>query len=472
MKFRLIPDRTQYLNDVSEVPRAFAPFLELSDDGENFLEWETGFDGKNFYCVINSDVFGREEKSFEPKEKENLLYKKFTKRFVKNFLYDYLSRHLDKRLPYGSLTGVRPTGLYYELMKENDPKGYLEKEFKVSEKRASLIEKCVLNQKGYRNEDPLAAAIFVNVPFCPTRCAYCSFISTEVFRVEKELPLYVETAVRELERIKEIIGNSGRKVSSIYVGGGTPTCLGTALLEKLLTPLKDFGTEFTVEAGRPDTVDAEKVDLLKAMNVTRVSLNPQTFHERTLEKIGRKHTVEEIYRSYELLKDKFSVNADLIAGLPDEDEEDFAYSVRKTTELRPDNVTVHAVSLKRGSRFNEEGRSKKADGRAFAMCDFALDYLQEKGYSPYYMYRQKNTADNAENVGYCLPGTQCRYNIDMMEESITVFGAGAGAVSKSVCGEKEHRIERLANPKGFREYIDRREEVIGRKAEFFNTFRS
>lgn len=468
MKFRLIPDTTQYLNDVSEVPRAFAPFLEISDEGENFLEWKIYRDGNSFGCVIDSDVFGKEEKSFIIEEEQDLLYKKFTKRFVKNFLYDYLSRHLGRELPYGSLTGVRPTGLYYELISENNPKGYLQKEFKVSEKRASLIEKCVLNQKGYRNEDPLAAAVFVNVPFCPTRCAYCSFISTEAFRVAKELPLYVDTAVAELERIKEIISRSGRKVSSVYVGGGTPTCLETALLEKLLTPLKDFGTEFTVEAGRPDTVNEEKVDLLKAMNVTRVSLNPQTFHERTLEKIGRKHTVEEIYRSYELLKGKFSVNADLIAGLPEEDKDDFVYSLQKTTELGPDNVTVHALSLKRGSVFNEEGRAKKADGTTFEMCDHAMDELQEKGYLPYYMYRQKNTADNAENVGYCLPGTQCRYNIDMMEESVTVFGAGAGAVSKSIHGEKERRIERLANPKGFREYIDRREEVIGRKTQFFH----
>lgn len=466
MKFRLIPDRTEYLNDVSEVPRAFAPFLEISDDGENYLGWTTSFDGRTFTCVIDSDLFGREENSFEPQGKEGLIYKKYTKRFVKNFLYDYLSRHTGKELPYGSLTGVRPTGLYYELINEKDPKGYLKKEFKVSEKRASLIEKCVLNQQGYRNEDPFAAAIFVNVPFCPTRCAYCSFISTEAFRVAKELPLYVESVVRELEEIKEIIVSSGRKVKSIYVGGGTPTCLDVPLLEKLLAPLRDFGTEFTVEAGRPDTVTAEKVDLMKEMKVTRVSLNPQTFHEKTLEVIGRKHTVKQIYDAYALFEGRFSVNADLIAGLPGEDIADFEFSLNRTSELRPDNITVHALSLKRGSRFNEEGRTKKADGATFAMCDYAIDELQSRGYSPYYMYRQKNTADNAENVGYCLPDKQCRYNIDMMEESITVFGAGAGAVSKLV-SEKNRRIERFANPKGFREYIERRESVIGGKKNFF-----
>ncbi len=463
MKIRLVCPLNDYLNDVQEVPRAFAPALEITQDAEHFLEWKRDYSDGKFTVEITSDIFGNAKKELVIDDGDSSKFKKLTKRFVKNFLYDFLSENLKITLPYGSLTGVRPTKLYYELMTGNDPIGLLKSDFRVSETKAKLIKECVDNQRGIINESDDDAAIFLNVPFCPTRCSYCSFISTEIGRVRKELPLYIDGMERELNAALEAIVSAGKTVTSIYVGGGTPVSIGAEFLDRLLRPLKDLNVEFTVEAGRPDVITSEVVEVMKNNNVTRVSVNPQTFKQSTLALIGRKHTVEDIYRAYGLVSD-FSVNMDLIAGLPDESEEDFEDSLKKTLELAPDNITVHSLSLKRGSVMTSEGAVKRADGQIGGMTDYARTVLAENGYAPYYMYRQKNTADNLENVGYAKCGKQCKYNIDMMEESITVVGIGAGAISKKKDGTL---LERLANPKGFREYVDRNLEIVGKKAVFF-----
>lgn len=464
MKVRLDCPHNDYLNDVQDIPRAFAPVLEVDDDADNFLSWKYGYADGKFVATIESDVFGSDTKELIISDENISDYKKYTKRFIKNFLYDFLSDCLSIKLPYGSLTGVRPTKLYYELMRKGDALGILMSEFRVTERRAKLIERCVVNQKGVINDDPDAVAIFVNIPFCPTRCSYCSFISTEVGRVKKELPRYVDVLLAEINAAKQAISSAGKKVTSIYVGGGTPGSIGVDNLAKILSPLSSYGVEFTVEAGRPDTIDAELVDVMKRNSVTRVSVNPQSFKEETLRLIGRSHTLDDVYRAYELTKDVFSVNMDLIAGLPGENTDDFKYSLFKTLELRPDNITVHSLSLKRGSVLTNDGNKKTGDGTVKNMTDFAMDVLAEQRYSPYYMYRQKNTADNLENVGYSLAGKQCKYNVDMMEESISVVGMGAGAMSKLVAGD---RIERASDPKGFREYVERADEMINNKERFF-----
>lgn len=465
MKIRLIYPQTDYLNDVQDVPRAFSPYLEITANADDYLEWNFFYADGFFHAEAVSNVFGKREGSLEISDADIGLYKKLTKRFLKNFLYDFLSDALNLKLPYGGLTGVRPTKLYYELDSGKDRIRELISEFRVSERRAKLIADCVKNQEGYINSDPESVAVFVNIPFCPTRCSYCSFISTEVARVRKELPFYAECVRKETEAVLNAIAKSGKKIKSIYVGGGTPGSIGAALADIILSPFKNIGVEFTVEAGRPDAMEADFIKILKSNNVTRVSVNPQSFNQVTLDAIGRKHSVEDICRAYDAVKDDFTVNMDLIAGLPGENIEDFCRTVNKTLELRPENITIHTLSLKRGSVMVNVGAVKQSGGVAECMTDYAMDELNKEGYLPYYMYRQKNTADNLENVGYTLSGKQCVYNIDMMEESITVLGVGAGAMSKLV---KKGRIERLANPKGFREYVGRIEDIISKKEFFFN----
>lgn len=466
MKLRLIPAEYDYLNDVQDIPRAFVPFIDIDGDADSYLKWSCRYlDGK-FVCSIASDVLGDAEKSLEISDSDVSVYKKYTKRFIKNFLYDFLSEKLGKKLPYGSLTGVRPTKLYYELSEKTvNPCEYLIDEFHVEPARAKLVRDCVKNQNGYKNCSDDNVALFVNIPFCPTRCSYCSFISTEIGRVKKEIPLYTESLLREIELSKELVKKANKKVSSVYVGGGTPPALGAEYLDKVLNPLREYNVEFTVEAGRPDVITDEIAEVLLRNNVTRVSVNPQTFKQSTLDLIGRKHTVDDIYSAYEKVKGRFDVNMDLIAGLPEESFADFADSLKKTLDLRPENITVHTLSLKKGSVLTLSGAVKEADGLIKEMGDFAIEKLYEAGYLPYYMYRQKNMADNLENVGYCLPEKQCVYNVDMMEESISVAGSGAGAMSKKITA---NRIDRLSDPKGFREYVDRIDTILRQKEEFFS----
>ena len=240
--------------------------------------------------------------------------------------------------------------------------------------------------------------------------------------------------------MSEILQKNSLSVGSIYVGGGTPTCIGADNLAELLKYLKDFGCEFTVEAGRPDTINEDYLKVFSVSNVTRISVNPQTFKQSTLDLIGRKHTIDDVYRCFELLRNTdFSINADLIAGLPEESYDDFCDSLRKAINLSPDNITVHALSLKRGSVMTLNGDEKKEFGLTSAMIESAHELLSEAGFLPYYMYRQKNTADNLENTGYCKPGKQCKYNVDMRKETAGIIAFGAGAMSKLIVGS---RIER------------------------------
>lgn len=464
---RLVYKREDYLNDVQEIPRAFAPYLIINENSEHYLKWEYEYKNPIFDLTISSDLWKEKTYNFHILNDDFNEYKRETKRGIKGALYDFLTEVLQISLPFGSLTGVRPTKLYYELLKKSEyPEKELVEKYHVSPNKSELIAQCVKNQKNYINNDKKNIGLFVNIPFCPSRCKYCSFISTEIFRVKKQLDFYIECLEKELKTIFEIISKKGYNVRSIYVGGGTPPSIGTERLSRLLCLLSEFGTEFTVEAGRPDAIDEKTVNVLKNANVTRVSVNPQTFSDNTLQLIGRSHTVDDFYNAYSLVREKgFIINSDLIAGLPGENFNVFSDSLKKCIELSPDNITVHSLSLKRGSVFTVSGMEKNEYGTVSEMIDYAHSELKNAGYVPYYMYRQKNTADNLENTGYCLPGKQCIYNIDMMEEASTILGAGAGAMSKLVCGGK---ITRLSVPKGFREYCERLDETLEKKKLFFD----
>ncbi|NLL55765.1 MAG: coproporphyrinogen dehydrogenase HemZ [Clostridiales bacterium] len=456
-----------YLNDVQDIAREFSPYLEIDADSPHFLGWNFCYQDGNFNINIYSSNWGDYKDSLKIDNDDELLYKKYTKRFLKHSLYKFLSKNLGVKLPYGSLTGVRPTKLYYELTERGyQAEEYLIDEFMVSKQKVKLIADCVKNQQGIINTNKNAVALFINIPFCPTRCNYCSFISTELFRVQKELHKYIDNVQAGIADFKNFLSKTNHKITSIYIGGGTPTCIGIDMLNTLLSPLSDFGLEFTVEAGRPDTITKEMLIMLKQNNVTRISINPQSFNQKTLQKIGRNHTVDDIHKCYDMAKELgFVVNMDLISGLQGESYQDFCYSVDQAILLNPSNITIHTLSIKRGAKITQEGEKKKEFGNIAKMNNYAYNALYSAGYQPYYMYRQKNTADNLENVGFFRDNCQCKYNIDMMEESSSIFGIGAGAMSKKVTGS---RLERLANPKGFREYIDRINSIVQNKRQFFN----
>lgn len=448
----IIDTPEHYLNDVQDIPRAFSPYLTIDNEAEGFLICKHFYSDNCFTVTINSSFAEQKQKRIDISKENNLIYKKYTKHFTKIFLYDYISEYLNISLPYGSLTGVRPTKLYYDLSGiHNDAKRMLIDDYRVSKQKAELIKQVTETQKSIYRVDNKNCDIFVNIPFCPTRCNYCSFISNEIGRVKNYLPAYISKVNDDLQYIKDYITHNNMNLRSIYVGGGTPTCIGVENLQKILLPLKDYGVEFTVEGGRPDTMDEEILNVMKECNVTRTSINPQTFKEKTLELIGRKHSVADIFKAYEIAnKYQFDINMDLIAGLEGESVEDFFYSVDKTIELNPANITIHTLSIKRGAIIRD--KEKDSFGQASKMIDYAHKRLKTAGYKPYYMYRQKNMADNLENTGFCKEGYACVYNIDMMEDISTILGAGAGAMTKLY---KDNRIERISKPKGIKEYLSR-----------------
>lgn len=461
VRARFLFDAQPYLNDVQDIPRAFSPYFTLDETAEDFLRAEYAYSEGVFFIEISSSFAPKITLSENMDDNDSGIYKKTVKRFLKNCIYDYLSEHLKVRLPYGSLTGVRPTKLFYELSEtDTDTMDTLMTTFRVSQEKAELISEVVLNQKGIYSRDLKDCDIFINIPFCPTRCNYCSFISSEVSRVKKLLPDYVKSVNEETETIKRYILDNGLNLRSVYVGGGTPTSIGEEYLDGILSPLVGCGVEFTVEAGRPDTINSGMLTMLKRNGVTRISINPQSFNQKTLDIIGRKHTVQDIFDSYAEAKALgFDINMDLIALLEGESVGDFIFSVERAIELTPQNITVHTLSLKRGAVIAD--REKQPFGVAEQMISYSHKRLFENGYRPYYMYRQKNMADNLENTGFCLPGKVCIYNIDMMEETTSIFAVGAGGMSKFVL--PSNRIERLSNPKGIKEYLERISDITAKK---------
>ncbi|MDY2880088.1 MAG: coproporphyrinogen dehydrogenase HemZ [Candidatus Borkfalkiaceae bacterium] len=385
--------------------------------------------------------------------------KRYEKRFAKLAFYRAASAVLGETLPWGALTGIRPVKFSY---REGDRwREIMRDEMGVSEKKLDLVGRIRVQQEPFYRTKPGDADLFIGIPFCPTRCSYCSFVSQEIGKCG-QIPEYVDCLVKEINAAKRLIGS----LRSVYIGGGTPVSLPVGQLERILDAVRDPGVEFTVEAGRPDCIDDEKLSLLKEAGVTRICVNPQTFHDKTLVLLGRKHTVRDILEKYESArKFGFSVNMDLIAGLPGESLEDFRASVDKAADLSPDNVTVHTLSLKKGSRL-KESVDRLPDGEIGVMIDYSAEKLLSSGYEPYYLYRQKYMAGNLENTGYAKPGKGCAYNVDVMEEITDNVACGANAVSKKLFGE-EDRIERYGAPKDVPTYLSKIDRIIAEKERLF-----
>lgn len=400
----------------------------------------------------------------------DLRKKSLRKRMVKNQLYKILSENLNKILPWGSLTGVRPTKLARDLIDYGEMKDYLvaeilERDYYVSHKKAELVASILRNQKCIIRNDNLVD-LYINIPICPTRCVYCSFISSELSRVKDKVDIYIDTVIKEINAVKNIIKRKAYVVRSIYIGGGTPSVLTARQLDRLLNEVNFLPSEFTVECGRADTITDEKLDILKNHGVTRISINPQTFCEATLKRIGRKQKNKDILSAYQkALARDFVVNMDFIAGLPGEKLGIFKRTINTALELYPNNITVHTLSLKKGSTlFDNNGSVQDRDVEK--MIDYAEDTLAKNGYKPYYLYRQKHQLSGLENVGYFRDGDVCIFNIDSMEETNTIIGVGANAISKRVYNI-EHTIKRQPNVKFIEDYVDRIDEIIEKKEEFF-----
>ena len=383
---------------------------------------------------------------------------------IKLAIYRAVLRAGHQKPVWGALTGVRPGKLMYPLLlsglSEQEALRQFETGYDVSYERAQLcLDASRATLKADRLLQPKDVCLYVGIPFCPTRCAYCSFVSQSTEKSLSMIPPFLEVLYREIDAVAEQVRQTGLRVVSLYMGGGTPTTLTALQLDSLLTKLEtayDLSglRECTVEAGRPDTITEEKLTVLRRHGTDRVSVNPQTMSDAVLEAIGRRHSAEDIRKALLQVRETggFAVNMDLIAGLPTDSVEGFRRTVDAVLELEPENITVHTLSIKRGARLHFGEESLPTDGEVKAMLDYADAGLRANGYSPYYLYRQKNMSGGFENTGWTKPGRENLYNICIMEELCSILALGAGGSTKLVRRDGG-KNERFVAPKYPAEYI-------------------
>ncbi|GMO01754.1 coproporphyrinogen III oxidase [Lachnoanaerobaculum sp. JCM 36186] len=463
----LLEDMT-FEQDIRELLMAFYPEEKyIYTDEDVFISLLLSKDNTDYHIKIKSEDNVLEFSS-------PLRDTKFdTKNDLKRNIYINLLKLGNKELPWGTLTGIRPTKIVMEMLENGmsleDIKKHLKEVYLVSDKRIKLCtdtaknEFNILKKIDYKN----GYSLYIGIPFCPTRCLYCSFTSYSIAQWKKDTDTYVEALCKELLAVSKMY--EGKKLQTVYMGGGTPTSLEGYQLSKILNVVKtnfDLSNlfELTVEAGRPDSITKEKLEALKDVGVDRISINPQTMQQKTLDLIGRHHSIEDIYESYNLARDVGfeNINMDFIIGLNGETLEDVIDSFTKVRTFAPESVTIHSLALKRAARLNTENKREIMDNDLIlSMINTATDTCADLGLEPYYLYRQKNMAGNLENIGFSKPGKECLYNILIMEEKQTIIACGAGTSSKIVFGDG--RIERIENVKDPKLYIERLDEMIMRK---------
>ena len=397
-------------------------------------------------------------------------------------VYNLMCRYTKKTLPWGLMTGVHPAKPVLKMLEqgvsENDMINSFNTIYKCDKLKQELIfdiakrEYGILKSIDYKN----TYSLYVGIPFCPTTCVYCSFTSFSLEKFSTYVDDYLKALIREIEEASKLI--TKKKLVTVYVGGGTPTSLTASQLDVLLEKIKlefDFTNvmEFTVEAGRPDSITKEKLQVMKKHGVSRISINPQTMRQKTLDIVGRRHTALDIKNVYEMARKlgHDNINMDLIMGLPGEDVLDATYTLEEICKLAPENVTVHTLAMKRAAflNTNKDKYQNMLDASVSEMVDKAYEMLTGKGYVPYYLYRQKNMSDNLENTGYAKEGKECIYNILIMEEVHTILALGAGAVSKFVHYGEEEKIDRVDNVKNLIDYISRVDEMIKKKRDYLKS---
>lgn len=430
-------------------------------EDEDFTHYFSSSCGKFFNSIEYAGRFYDFEEEY--KADDELVFKRLAKRSCKLAFYKVISSAKGKSLPWGALTGIRPTKLAYNEIADGRDFEKLFSDACVSPENTALVKKILEVQKGIYKKG--GQDLYVSLPFCPSKCDYCSFITAPIENTRKFVDEYIDCIVKELYSVKPFIDN----LRSVYIGGGTPFVLDNAQLTPIYAAINElFGSnfEYTVEAGRPDVFTEEKCALAKEYGVNRICVNPQTFNDETLKKIGRKHTAEQTLSAYAMAeKYGFDINIDLIAGLADETAEDFAYSLERAISLSPAAITVHTLSLKSGAKLKENTKKLFVAGIG-EMINISREKLTAAGYEPYYLYRQKYQAGGFENVGWAKRGKACVYNIDVMEEITDNIAVGANAISKRLFGD-EDRIERYATPKDIPTYIAKLEKIIADRKNLF-----
>lgn len=490
---KLYTNKSGYFNDLAEEIRLFFDIVEVTElekqetpapgDFHVFAELHEQ-DGLLHAAVHTKDNRTGKIAEYEyvycgcARHENSLAEKKYEKRALKIAVFRALAAQLEGYTPWGSLTGIRPTRLFREMMDESgieEARRIMKDEFDVSESKLALTEEIVKTQLPLlAREGAREADVYIGIPFCRSRCLYCSF-AAEVRGKKTDVSRYIEALKRDILHGARIMREGGWRIRSMYMGGGTPTALTASELDEVLSCALEayggYGMEFTVEAGRPDTIDREKLELLKRLGVGRISINPQSMNSETLERIGRSHSPESIMEAYGLAKEVGfdCINMDLIAGLPGENTADMERTLEAVAKLKPENLTVHTLAVKRSSRLRQRLEEFPLPDAAITdeMVAVAADAAKQCGMRPYYMYRQKYMRGNLENVGYAMPGKECIYNIDMMEETTSIMAHGAGAMSKRVFGG-EHRVERIPNPKDLATYMAKIDIIAAQKAELYN----
>lgn len=383
-----------------------------------------------------------------------------------------------KELRWGILTGIRPVKLFHSLAEqgftESQANAKLCERYLLSGDMAKLAQQVRRAEKKINDKSlPMGFSLYISIPFCPQRCSYCSFVSQSVEKMKHLIEPYVDQLCKEISEIGVIANDLGLVVQTVYFGGGTPTTMSSEQLTKIFLQIDhsfDLSNvlEYTVEAGRPDTIDRARLEAIRTAGVTRLSVNPQTMNDEVLENVSRKHTAQDVVKAYRLAREMGfeNINMDLIAGLPGDTPESFESSLRKVMELEPDNITVHTLTLKRSSTLagdeDEIIRQYARRDEASMMVDTARRIICDAGYSPYYLYRQKNSVGSLDNTGYSKPGKEGLYNVFIMDETHTILAAGAGAVTK-LRAPYSQDIERIYNFKYPAEYLSRYESIRERK---------
>ena len=489
--------KDNFLYDVHSLVKAFfsGENVKVFVDGEkdivsdNVLQIDIIYNENNSEIVIYDTALTDEENDSDSirevmrliSDEESYDNRPEYKNCLKQVIYKALSTYLNIELPWGTLTGIRPTKIAVTLIEQgktdDEVLKYYKEVYLASEEKAKLAIDIA-----HREIDILSGihydqgySLYIGIPFCPTTCLYCSFTSYSRSLYEKMIPDYIACLKKEIDYVAENFKD--KVLDSVYIGGGTPTTLTASEMEELIGYLKSkvgFATvkEFTVEAGRADSITEDKLNVMKAMGVTRISVNPQTFKQETLDLIGRRHTVEQVEEAYAKARSMGfdNINMDLIVGLPGEKYEDVAATMKRVQELAPDSVTVHSLAIKRASRLSQwiEEHGIECITNSDDIMNMTFDVTASMGLNPYYLYRQKNMSGNFENVGYAAPGKEGIYNILIMEEKQSIVALGAGTVTKRVFHEGDnYRMERCDNVKDVKLYIEKIDEMIERKRELF-----
>ena len=475
-------NKPQFEYDIHSIVKAFYPAETVKVFEEGTKDFESDGDNPSIAIwfeerAIRVKLSGTEHEAVLSRPEERPV----VKNELKQLLYRVLSAHTGKELPWGTLTGIRPTKIAMQFLEENAPGtqnpmteadilSYMQETYYCSEEKALLAidiakrEKRILAdihyEKGY--------SLYIGIPFCPTTCLYCSFTSFPIFSWKDRVGEYLTALEKEIDFVREACQD--KILDSVYIGGGTPTTLEPEELRRLLSKVRasfDFSQvkEFTVEAGRADSITRDKLRVLKEFGVTRISVNPQTMNQETLNIIGRRHTVEQVEEAFRLAREEgfTNINMDLILGLPGETKEHVERTMEAVTRLCPDSLTVHSLAIKRASRLSlwiEENGIETLHNTDETM-EIAAEGAARMNMKPYYLYRQKNMSGNFENVGYATEGNYGIYNILIMEEKQTIMALGAGTISKAVY--PDGRIERCDNVKDVALYIEKIDEMIERK---------